>query len=71
VEFHVTNAEIGTTQEATYRSVSIYRTVNFTTPQALAVAEGVGCDLNRGEAKGNGSKNLGPIDITINSRVDA
>lgn len=64
VKFPATRAGIGVMEEATYRGISINATVSFSVAQAVAAAEAVERGLERREAEGLATSDMGPV-ITI------
>lgn len=70
VKFPATAAGIAGIEEATYRGVSINATVNFTLPQAIAVAEAVGRAMDRREAEGLNNDSVTPICTLMIGRLD-
>ncbi|MFQ5617203.1 MAG: transaldolase family protein [Anaerolineales bacterium] len=70
VKIPATKAGIEAIEEATYRGVSINATVNFTVPQALAVAEAVERGLNRRAAEGKGIETMSPVCTIMIGRAD-
>jgi len=70
VKIPATAAGIVAVEEATYRGVTINATVNFTVPQALAVAEAVERGLNRREAEGLPIADMTPVSTMMIGRLD-
>lgn len=70
VKIPVTSAGIPAIEEATYRGVNINATVNFTIPQAIAVAEAVERGLNRRAAEGHDISTMSPVCTIMVGRVD-
>ncbi|HEX6128290.1 MAG TPA: transaldolase family protein [Candidatus Limnocylindria bacterium] len=70
VKFPATAAGIVGIEEATYRGVNINATVNFTLPQALAVAEAVERALQRRERDGLDNSLMTPICTLMIGRLD-
>ena len=70
VKIPVTKAGIVAIEEATYRGVNINATVNFTVPQALAVAEAVERGLDRRVAEGKNIENMSPVCTIMIGRTD-
>jgi transaldolase len=70
VKFPATAAGIVGIEEATYRGVSINATVNFTLPQALAVAEAVGRGLERRVREGRDTDSMTPTCTLMIGRLD-
>lgn len=70
VKFPATEAGIAGIEEATYRGISINATVNFTLPQAVAVAEAVGRGLERRERAGMDASTITPICTLMIGRLD-
>jgi len=64
VKFPATRTGIAVMEEATYRGVSINATVSFSVPQAVAAAEAVERGLERRDAEGLPTNDMGPV-ITI------
>lgn len=64
VKFPATAVGIGVMEEATYRGVSVNCTVSFSVAQAIAAAEAVERGLQRREAEGLRTDDMGPV-ITI------
>jgi transaldolase len=70
VKIPVTRAGIAAIEEATYRGVNINATVNFTVPQAIAVAEAVERGLNRRAAEGKSIAEMTPVCTIMIGRTD-
>jgi len=70
VKIPVTKAGIAAIEEATYQGVNINATVNFTVPQALAVAEAVERGLNRRIAEGKSVTEMSPVCTIMIGRLD-
>ena len=70
IKIPATAAGIRAVEEATYRGVTINATVNFTVPQALAVAEAVERGLNRREAEGLPIADMSPVSTMMIGRLD-
>lgn len=70
VKIPATAAGIVAVEEATYRGVNINATVNFTVPQALAVAEAVERGLKRREAEGLPVDDMTPVSTMMIGRLD-
>lgn len=70
VKFPATAAGIAGIEEATFRGININATVNFTLPQAIAVAEAVGRGLERRERAGHGTASMTPICTLMIGRLD-
>lgn len=70
VKFPATAAGIAGLEEATYRGISINATVNFTLPQAIAVAEAVGRALERRASEGLETDSVTPICTLMIGRLD-
>jgi transaldolase len=70
VKFPATAAGIVGIEEATYRGININATVNFTVPQALAVAEAVERALQRREREGLDTAAMTPICTLMIGRLD-
>lgn len=70
VKFPATAAGIVGIEEATYRGININATVNFTLPQALAVAEAVERALQRREREGLDNSRMTPICTLMIGRLD-
>ena len=70
IKIPVTRAGITAIEEATYRGVNINATVNFTVPQALAVAEAVERGLNRRAAEGKDVADMSPVCTIMIGRLD-
>ncbi len=70
VKAPVTKAGIAAIEEATYNGVSINATVNFTVPQALAVAEAVERGLNRRTTEGKSIEEMSPVCTIMIGRTD-
>lgn len=64
VKFPTTRAGVEAIEEATWRGISINATVSFSVAQAVAAAEAVERGLNRREASGLSTGDMGPV-ITI------
>ncbi len=70
VKFPATSVGIGVMEEATYRGVSINCTVSFSVAQALAAAEAVERGLQRREAEGLPTADMGPVITIMVGRVE-
>jgi transaldolase len=70
VKIPVTKAGITAIEEATYRGININATVNFTVPQAIAVAEAVERGLNRRAAEGKSISEMSPVCTIMIGRTD-
>lgn len=70
VKIPATCAGLGAVEEATYRGVSINATVNFTVPQAVAVAEAVERGLRRREAEQLDVTRMSPVCTIMIGRND-
>lgn len=70
VKIPVTKAGIEAIEEATYHGVSINATVNFTVPQAVAVAEAVERGLDRRAADGEDIETMSPVCTIMVGRAD-
>lgn len=70
VKIPATKAGIEAIEEATYRGVSINATVNFTVPQAIAVAEAVERGLGRRAAEGKDIAPMSPVCTIMIGRAD-
>jgi len=70
VKIPVTSAGIPAIEEATYRGVNINATVNFTVPQAIAVAEAIERGLDRRAAEGHDISTMSPVCTIMVGRVD-
>ncbi len=70
VKFPATAAGIAGIEEATSRGISINATVNFTLPQAVAVAEAVERGLERRERAGGDTSAMTPICTLMIGRLD-
>ncbi len=70
VKFPATAAGIAGIEEATFHGININATVNFTLPQAVAVAEAVGRGLERRERAGNETASMTPICTLMIGRLD-
>ena len=70
VKIPATATGIVAIEEATYRGVSTNATVSFTVPQALAVAEAVERGLDRREAEGMETPELGSVCTIMGGRLD-
>jgi transaldolase len=64
VKFPATSVGIGVMEEATYHGVNVNCTVSFSVAQAVAAAAAVERGLQRREAEGLGTDDMGPV-ITI------
>jgi transaldolase len=70
VKVPATSAGIRAVEEATYRGVNINATVNFTVPQAIAVAEAVERGLDRRAAEGHDISHMSPVCTIMIGRLD-
>ncbi len=70
VKFPATKVGIAVMEEATYRGVSINCTVSFSVAQAVAAAEAVERGLNRREAEGLPTNDMGPVITIMVGRVE-
>jgi transaldolase len=70
VKFPATAAGIVGIEEATYRGININATVNFTLPQALAVAAAVERGLERRAREGGDVEGMTPICTLMIGRLD-
>jgi len=70
VKFPATAAGIAGIEEATFQGININATVNFTLPQAIAVAEAVERGLERREQAGNDTSSMTPICTLMIGRLD-
>ena len=70
VKIPATEIGIRAMEEATYRGVSINATVSFTVPQAVAVAEAIERGLQRREAEGADTSEMGPVCTIMVGRLD-
>jgi transaldolase len=70
VKFPSTRAGLAAIEEATYRGLNINATVNFTVPQALAVAQAVERALDRRAADGLDVDGLHPVCTIMVGRLD-
>jgi transaldolase len=70
VKIPVSSAGITAIEEATYRGVNINATVNFTVPQAIAVAEAVERGLNRRAAEELDVESMTPMCTVMIGRTD-
>lgn len=70
VKFPATAAGITGVEEATFQGISINATVNFTLPQAIAVAEAVERGLQRREQAGLDTDSITPICTQMIGRLD-
>jgi transaldolase len=70
VKFPATAAGIGAVEQATAAGVSINATVNFTLPQAIAVAEAVERGLDAFEAQGGDLATVTPVCTLMIGRLD-
>ena len=64
VKFPTTEAGVAAMEEASYRGISVNATVSFSVAQALAAAEAVQRGIERREAEGLPTDEMGPV-ITI------
>ena len=70
VKFPATKVGIAVMEEATYRGVSINCTVSFSVAQAVAAAEAVERGLERSEAEGLPTDDMGPVITIMVGRVE-
>ncbi len=70
VKFPSTRAGVEAIEEATYRGVNINATVNFSVPQALAVAEAIERALERRAAEGMDNSIFHPVCTIMVGRLD-
>lgn len=70
VKFPATAAGMVGIEEATFHGININATVNFTLPQAIAVAEAVGRGLARREQAGHDTSSMTPICTLMIGRLD-
>lgn len=70
VKFPATKVGIAVMEEATYRGVSINCTVSFSVAQAVAAAEAVERGLERREAEGLPTNDMGPVITIMVGRVE-
>ncbi len=70
VKFPATKTGIAVMEEATYRGVSINATVSFSVAQAVAAAEAVERGLQRREAEGLPTADMGPVITIMVGRVE-
>jgi len=70
VKFPTTRAGIEAIEEATYHGVNINATVNFSVPQALAVAEAIERALDRRAAEGMDNSFFHPVCTIMVGRLD-
>lgn len=70
VKIPATKAGIRAVEEATFRGVNINATVNFTVPQAIAVAEAVERGLDRRDAEGKSTEEMTPVCTIMVGRLD-
>ncbi|MEO7117778.1 MAG: transaldolase family protein [Candidatus Limnocylindrales bacterium] len=70
VKFPATAAGIGVIEEATYRGVSVNVTVSFTVSQALASAQAIERGLERRDAEGLRTDDMGPVVTLMMGRIE-
>jgi transaldolase len=70
VKFPATKVGIAVMEEATYRGISVNATVSFSVAQAVAVAEAVERGLERREAEGLPTADMGPVVTIMVGRVE-
>lgn len=70
VKIPATEVGIAAIEDATYRGVSINATVSFTVSQVIAVAEAVERGLERREAAGLPTDEMGPVATLMGGRLD-
>ncbi len=70
VKMPVTRAGVRAIEESTYHGVNVNATVNFTVPQAVAVAEAVERGLNRRAADGQDISHMAPVCTIMIGRTD-
>lgn len=70
VKLPATKTGIEAMEEATFRGVSINATISFTVPQVVRVAEAVERGLERREAAGLPTDEMGPVATLMGGRLD-
>ncbi len=70
VKFPTTLAGVAAMEEATYRGISINATVSFSVGQALAAAEAVERGMQRREAEGLPTQDMGPVITIMMGRIE-
>jgi len=70
VKFPATLAGIAAMEEATYRGVNVNCTVSFSVAQAVAAAESVERGLNRRDAEGLPTHDMGPVITIMVGRIE-
>jgi transaldolase len=70
VKIPVTKAGITAIEEAAFQGVSVNATVNFTVPQAIAVAKAIERGLNRRTAEGKSIAEMSPVCTIMIGRTD-
>ena len=70
VKFPTTVAGVAAMEEATYRGISINATVSFSVSQAVAAAEAVQRGIERREAEGLPTDQMGPVITIMMGRIE-
>jgi len=70
VKFPATTAGIAAMEEASYRGISVNATVSFSVAQALAAAEAVERGIERREAEGLPTEDMGPVITIMMGRIE-
>lgn len=70
VKIPATSVGVEAIEEATYRGVSVNVTVSFSVPQALATGEAIQRGLQRREAEGLSTADMGPVVTIMVGRLD-
>src|SRR3990170_1806116 len=70
VKFPATSAGVAAMEEASYRGISINATVSFSVAQAFAAAEAVQRGIERREAEGLPTNDMGPVITIMMGRIE-
>ncbi len=70
VKFPATAAGVAAMEEASYRGISVNATVSFSVSQALAAAEAVQRGIERREADGHDTSQMGPVITIMMGRIE-
>ncbi len=70
VKFPTTVAGVAAMEEASYRGISVNATVSFSVAQAIAAAEAVQRGIDRREAEGLPTDDMGPVITIMMGRIE-
>ena len=70
VKFPTTAAGVAAMEEASYRGISVNATVSFSVAQAIAAAEAVQRGIDRREAEGLPTDDMGPVITIMMGRIE-